>query len=227
VKSNNIYKPTIAIIGGTGKEGHGLALRWASVGYPIIIGSRQIDKAKAIANELNTVLNAKNIYGMLNNDAADCADISVLTIIHSAHEEILENLRNHLEGKILIDTTARVDYQNPEPPCPPSAARISQNILGSRVNVVAAFQNIPAYSLRKNLRQKIYSDVLVCADVCSAADTVIDLACAGGMNAYYAGNLDNAIVAEGITSILISINKHYKIKTATIAIKGFINTNQN
>jgi 8-hydroxy-5-deazaflavin:NADPH oxidoreductase len=212
--------PTIAILGGTGKEGPGLAMRWASTGYTIIIGSRQLEKAQATAAELNAALNINTIQAMENGPAARLADICVLTVVQAAHQAALESLKDDLQGKILVDATARVDFRDPRPPAPPSAARLAQNILGPGVRVVAAFQNAPAHSLKKNLGGSLNADVLVCADDLPAADRVIQLAQAGGMRAWYAGGLDNAIVVEGLTSILISLNQRYGVKTASIGVTG-------
>lgn len=212
--------PVIAILGGTGKEGPGLAMRWASAGYKIIIGSRQTEKAQRIADELNTQLEIDTIIGFENSQAARKADICVLTVVQSAHRSAVEGLKDDLSGKILVDATARVDFRDPKPPPPPAAARIAQDILGPDVKVVAAFQNVPAHALRKNLSGKINTDVLVCADDIEAAQEVIQLAEAGGMRAYYSGDLDNAIIVEGLTSILISLNKYYQVKTASIGVTG-------
>lgn len=212
--------PIIAILGGTGKEGPGLALRWASAGYPIIIGSRQAEKAQATAAELNERLGAQAARGLENGPAAREADICVLTVVQEAHQSALQSLRADLQGKILVDATARVDFRDPRPPGPPSAARIAQEILGPGVRVVGAFQNVPAHALKKNLGQKIDAEVLVCADDLAAAETVIELANAAGMAGFYAGGLDNALVVEGLTAILISLNKYYGVKTASIRMAG-------
>ena len=222
-------KPVIAVLGGTGKEGPGLALRWAWAGYLVLIGSRQAEKAQATAAELNSQLAAlgedggqklRPVQGLDNLTAARQADICVLTVVQSAHQEALLSVREALAGKILVDATARVDYRDPRPPEAPSAARQAQDLLGDQVRVVAAFQNVPAHVLKKNLDQPIPTDVLVCADDPQAAQEVIRLAEAGGMQAYYAGGLDNALVVEGLTALLISMNKHYGIKTASIGITG-------
>ncbi len=210
----------IAILGGTGNEGSALALRWASAGYKVIIGSRKIEKAQATAAELNKQSDIQKIFGMENSNAAKQADICVLTVVQEAHRLLLESLIDELQGKILVDATARVDFRDPRPPEPPSAARTAQTILGSKVKVVAAFQNIPAKSLKKDISLPINADVLICADDISAALQVIQLAQGIGLRGYYAGGLDNAIVVEGLASILISINKYYKIKTASISISG-------
>jgi len=212
-------KPTVAILGGTGNEGPGLAMRWAGAGYPIIIGSRKFEKAQGIASDLNEQLDGVSIKGLINSEAAKVADISVLTVVQSAHQVAVAGLKDELQGKILVDATARVEFRDPKPPSPPSAAEIAQEILGPGVKVVAAFQNVPAHLLR-SLDANITSEVLVCSDDIEAADQVIQLAKDGGMNAYYAGGLVNAVTVEGLTAILISINKHYKKKTASIQISG-------
>ncbi len=216
----DVNQPVIAILGGTGKEGPGLAMRWASAGYKIIIGSRQTEKAQRIADELNTQLELDTIVGFENSQAARKAEICVLTVVQSAHQSAVQSLKDDLRGKILVDATARVDFREPKPPSPPAAARIAQDILGPDVKVVAAFQNVPAHALRKDLSGKIDTDVLICADDLDAAQEVIQLAEAGGMRAYYSGGLDNAIVVEGLTSILISLNKYYQVKTASIGVTG-------
>jgi NADPH-dependent F420 reductase len=216
----NTTLPTIAILGGTGKEGPGLALRWLAAGYSIIIGSRQLEKAQATAAELNAQMNTDQVLGLENSQAARQADICVLTVMATAHQAALEGLIEALQGKILVDATARVDFRDPRPPAPPSAARLAQELLGPGVRVVAALQNVPAHALKKNLDQPLDTDVLVCADDLEAAEQVITLAKAAGARGYYAGGLDNAIVVEGITSLLLSINKRYGTKTATINVVG-------
>ncbi len=185
-----------------------------------IIGSRQEEKAQITAVELNTKLNHAEIRGMENREAAKQADISVLTVVQEAHQAALESLKDALRGKILVDATARVDFRDPRPPSPPAAAQVAQEILGSEVKVVAAFQNVPAHALKKNLGERIAADVLVCANDVEAAEKVMALAEAGGMNAFYAGGLDNAVIVEGLTSILISLNRYYGVKTASIHITG-------
>jgi NADPH-dependent F420 reductase len=211
---------TIAILGGTGNEGPGLAVRWANLGYQVIIGSRQEEKAKKTADELNQRLGIKTIQGFENGEAAHRAEICVLTVVHSAHAQAIESLKADLQGKILVDATARVDFPNAKPPSPPSAARYAQEKLGESVKVVAAFQNVPAAALHKNLDQPVESDVLICADDPQDATVVSTLVEDLGMNAYYAGDLDNAIVVEGLTAILISLNKYYRSKTASIQVSG-------
>jgi NADPH-dependent F420 reductase len=214
---------TIAVIGGTGREGPGLALRWAKSGrYQVIIGSRQQEKAERVAAELNARLGRNLIRGMVNPDAAAAADMVVLTVPYSAHVPILESIRAGLRGKILVDVT--VPLQPPKVSqvyIPPggSAAAEAQALLGSDVRVVAAFQNVGAAHLQ-DPDHPIESDVLVCGDDKEAKAEVITLAEAAGMRGLDAGPLQNAVVVEGLTAVLIGINIRYKAKGAGIRITG-------
>jgi NADPH-dependent F420 reductase len=212
--------PTIAIIGGSGKEGTGLALRWAHAGYKIVIGSRQVEKAKQAAERINTQLGIDSASGLENVEAVKLGGICVLTVVQLAHQQAIASLKDVLQGKILVDATSRVDYHDPRPPEPPSAGQLSQELLGVTVRVVAAFQNVPANSLYKAIDQPMDADVLVCSEDIQAAEQVIKLAQAAGMRGYYAGGLNNSIVVEGLTSVLISMNKYYKIKNASVRISG-------
>jgi NADPH-dependent F420 reductase len=169
---------------------------------------------------LNEALGLNTIRGLENGDAARQADICVLTVVATAHQPAVRGLVDELQGKIVVDATARVDFRDPRPPEPPAAARTAQDILGKGARVVAAFQNVPAHALRKNLDQPLNSDVIVCADDVEAAEQVVKLANAGSMRAYYAGGLDNAIIVEGLTALLIGMNKYYGTKTATIGVSG-------
>ncbi len=210
---------TIAILGGTGIEGSGLALRWAKAGYRIIIGSRAAERAAQAAASLNTQLGLDSVRGTDNLSAAGEADLVVLTVPAEAQMPTLESARAALGGKILVDATARVVAKDPRPPASPAAARLAQNLLGPGVRVVAAFQNVPAVSLKK-LEAELASDVLVCGDDADAKQQVIELATAAGMQAYDAGGLDNAVVVEGLTALLMSLNRKYKSKTGGIRVSG-------
>jgi NADPH-dependent F420 reductase len=214
---------TIAVIGGTGHEGPGLALRWAKSGpYRVIIGSRQPEKAERVATELNQRLGRDLIRGMANQDAAAAADLVVLTVPYSAHASTLESIRDQLAGKILVDVS--VPLQPPEVSrvhIPPggSAALEAQALLGDRVRVVAAFQNVGAAHL-KDPERPIDCDVLVCGDDQAAKAEAIALAGAAGTRGLDAGPLQNAVVVEGLTAVLIGINQRYKVRGAGIRISG-------
>lgn len=215
-------RPVIAILGGTGKEGSGLALRWAHAGHRVIVGSRLLGRAEAGAAELNAVLGRDAVVGLENEAAATQASIVVLAVPYAAQRATAEGVRSALAGKILIDVTV--------PLIPPNVARVRipdegsavqgiQTLLGGGVRVVSAFQNVSAHHL-KEIDHVIDCDVLVCADDPAAADTVIQLAESIGMNAFYAGALANSIAAEALTSVLIAINKKYKASASGIRITG-------
>jgi hypothetical protein len=211
---------TIAVIGGTGKEGSGLSLRWAHAGLDVIIGSRQLEKAGRVADELNEILGQPRIRGLVNREAAEAGDIVVLSVPYAAHRATLEDIRPALSGKILVDVTAPVDPKDPGRVRlleAGSAAVEGQQLLGDQVTVVAAFQNIAAGHL-KDMDHSIDSDVLVCGDDADAKQLVIELAEVAGMRGLDAGPLANAGVVEGLTSILIALNKRYKSRNAGIRI---------
>jgi NADPH-dependent F420 reductase len=217
--NNSSLLLSVAILGGTGKEGSGLALRWARAGYFVIIGSRSVERAAQTAHEINTQLGMDNSQGMDNEAACKAADIVVLTVPPEAQLNTLTGVKSLLAGKILVDATARVDAKDPKPPTGKSAAREAQDLLGADVHVVAAFQNVPAHALKK-LDVELASDVMVCGDNPEARAQVVKLAEAAGMQAYEAGGLDNGIVVEGLTALIIAMNKRYKSKVGGIRVSG-------
>ena len=211
---------SVAVIGGTGKEGSGLSLRWAHAGLNVIIGSRAAEKAERAATELNEILGKTVVRGLANRDAAEAAEIVVLSVPYAAHRATLADIKPALDGKILIDVTAPINLKNPGQVKlldSQSAAVEGQQFLGSQVIVVAAFQNIAAGHL-KDLDHEIDSDVLVCGDNETANEAAIALAEKAGMRALDAGPLINASVVEGLTAILIALNKRYKRRNAGIRI---------
>jgi len=211
--------PTVGILGGTGKEGSGLALRWAQNGYALIIGSRSVEKAEEAARLLKEKVPGVQVRGTDNAEAARTGDIVVLTVPHEAQLSTLEGVKAELQGKVLVDATARVDWRHPRPPEGKAAARMAQELLGPEVRVVAAFQNIPASALVRP-EQKLESDVLVCGDDPQARADVVRLAEGAGMDAYEAGGLDNGIVVEGLTALIIAMNKRYKSNACGIRMTG-------
>jgi len=213
----------IAIIGGTGKEGKGLAFRWAKAGYSVVIGSRQIEKAQIAADEINRLIgNPKEpVTGLDNYQAADWCDIAVITVPYAAHEAMLKDIRECLHGKTLIDVTVPlVPPKVTKIQLPPagSAAIEAKNILGEDVQVVSAFQNISYERLLND--EDIKCDVLVTGTSKEARTNVLNLVKMAGMTGWDAGPIENSIVAEGITSILIGINHQFGINNAGIIITG-------
>lgn len=210
---------TIAVLGGTGKEGTGLALRWVRAGHAIIIGSRSAERAAEAAAAMNAQAGGERVRGMSNEEAAAAGEIVVLTVPAEAQLPTLEAVQPQLQGKILVDATARVDARNPKPPEGKASARLAQELLGPGVRVVGAFQNVPAHAL-KQLDHELASDVMVTADDAEARAVVVQLAEDAGMRAYEAGGLDNGLVVEGLTALIIAMNKRYKSKTGGIRISG-------
>ena len=213
---------TVAIIGGTGKEGSGLALRWAKAGLNVVIGSRQREKAQRVAQKLSAKLQGESIRGLENRAAAETGDVVVLSVPYTAHRTILSDIRPALNGKVLIDVTNQVNPRQPNLDwlCDRGAAAVqAQAFLGPEVRVVAAFQNIAAPHLQ-DPEHPIDSDVLVCGDDPGAKAVAIELAQKAGMRAYDAGPLENAAVVEGLTVVLIAMNKRYKVKGAGIRVTG-------
>ncbi len=212
----------IAILGGTGKEGKGLAFRWARAGYKIIIGSRSLEKAEAAALGIRSyVPGTQLIEAMLNQDAAAAADLCVLTVPFTAHKEMLNNLKPFLQGKILIDVTVPLvppKVTRVQMPPAGSAAQEAQEILGDGVQVVSAFQNISYENLLT--QEDIDCDVLVCGSGKAARNTVLQLIKAADMVGWDAGPLENSVVAEGLTSVLIGINRQFGVKSSGIKITG-------
>ncbi len=214
--------PTVAVLGGTGKEGSGLALRWAHHGYDVIIGSRQQEKAESAAAELNALLGRDVVRGMANADAAQEASIVVLSVPYSAHRATLEGVLDEVQGKILVDVTVPIqppDFMLAILPPGRTAAEEAQALVGSAVRVVSAFQNVSAVHL-KDLGHGVDCDVLVSGDDAEAKEAVMALVEAAGMRGVDVGPLANAIVAESLTPVLLGINKRYKARGAGIRITG-------
>jgi NADPH-dependent F420 reductase len=213
---------TIAILGGTGNEGPGLALRWAKAGHTVIIGSRQADKAERVAAEINAKLGQSLITGTANADAARACEVAVLAVPYAAQNALLEGVKAELQGKTLINVNVAM--------LPPKVARVyipsegsaseqAQAILGPDVEVVAAFQNVGAHTLEDPVHA-VDCDVLVCGDKKAAKAVAIQLAEDIGTRGIDAGPLVNAKVVEGLTSILIGINIRYKVPGSGIRITG-------
>lgn len=215
-------KLTIAVLGGTGKEGSGLAMRWALSGYHVIVGSRDAERAASRAAEMNAELGGDYLTGLENAAAAAQADLVVLSVPYSAHQPTLEGVKDSLAGKVLVDLT--VPLQPPKVrtvhvPEGKSAALEAQAYLGDDVRVVAAFQNVSAEHLR-DPNHVVDCDVLVCGNDAAAKADVMKLVEATGMRGVDAGSLPNAVAVEALTPVLLYINKAYGIKGAGIRITG-------
>jgi len=212
----------IAILGGTGKEGGGLALRWASKGHRVIIGSRSIERAQAAAAAINERLGVSLATGNGFAAAAAEAEIVTLAVPYAAQQETAKEVASALVGKILIDVTVPLvppQVSRVQLPAGRSAVEALQELLGPEVRVVSAFQNISAHHL-DDLEAEVDCDVLVCADDKAAGEAVIALSAQIGLRAWYAGPLCNSVVSEGLTSVLIALNRRYKVPGSGIRITG-------
>ncbi len=212
---------TIAILGGTGDLGTGLAIRWSKAGYRIVIGSRTLEKAQAAVANLHAISPHTPADAMENPDAAAAGDIVVLTVPFAHQLSTLDSVRSGLTGKILIDVSVPLippkvgTVQLPEAGC---AGKQAQDFLGDDVMVVSAFQNVAAHLLQQDV--KIECDELVAGNKRAARAKVIALAEAAGMTAWHAGPIENGAAAEALTSVLIQINRRHDISHSGIKIIG-------
>jgi 8-hydroxy-5-deazaflavin:NADPH oxidoreductase len=213
---------SLAVIGGTGALGTGLAWRLARAGHRVVVGSRSAERAASAADEIKQRLAGKaDVAGMSNADAAAAADAVFITVPFGSHEIILKEIRPAVAGKIVVDATVPL-----LPPkvatfhAPPdgSAALAAQALLGDQVRIVSALHNVAAHKL--NADHLLECDVLVFSDDIAARQYVVELLKSMGLRAIHAGALANSVAAEAMTSILIGINKRYKVDGAGIRITG-------
>jgi hypothetical protein len=206
----------IAIVGGTGKLGAAIARRLAKAGHQVVIGSRSAESAARVADELGF-----GLAGLANPDAAKAADIVIVTVPFAAQAATLAEIAPYVTGKIVVDTTV--------PLVPPkvmrvqllpegSAAARAQGLLGEGVTLVSAFHNVAAHKLITD--EDIGCDVLVFGDDKAARGKVVALANAMGLRGLHGGALVNSAAAESLTSILIFLNKTYRVDGAGIRITG-------
>jgi NADPH-dependent F420 reductase len=208
--------PTIAVLGGSGELGSALARRWTEAGYPIIIGSRTIDRAFEAAAKISD-----HVRGAENVEAAEAADIIVLAVPYSNHAHILDSVRQVASGKIVLDAVVPLvppKVSVVQLPQGGSAALEAKAILGPDVKIVSAFHHVGAAKLHAG--GKVDCDVLVFGDDKAARDLAITLADAAGMRGIDGGVLANSVAAEALTSVLIGINRRYKVNGAGIRITG-------
>lgn len=210
----------IAILGGTGALGSGLAKRWAQNGYGVVLGSRSRDKAEAAARDMSNTLNVA-ITGNDNVGAARSADIIVIAVPYANHDAILDEIKSAVNGKIAVDAVVPLvppKVSVVQLPAGGSAAQIAQVRLGPECRVVSAFHNIGAAKLQAE--GFVDCDVLVFGDDKDARNTIIALANAAGTRGIDGGMLANSAAAEALTSVLIAINRRYKVNGAGIRITG-------
>jgi len=230
--TNNLgfNKKRISILGGTGKEGKGLAYRWVKAGYEVMIGSRNLEKAIIAVNDLKNILTselAKHLKSAINEDAAKEGEVIVMTVPFEAHQVMLESMKKYLIGKILIDVSVPLvppKVTKVQMPAAGSAAMEAFSILGADTRIASAFQNISYERLLND--EDIDCDVLVCGSDKETRQIVLNLVHDAGMIGWDAGPLENSMVVEGLTSILIGLNKQFGSHTAGIKITGILREKQ-
>lgn len=211
---------TIAVIGGSGALGSALGLRWLLAGHQILIGSRSQERAESAANDLSNQSGRDGVVGYVNERAAALADIVVLTVPYSAHQETLHEIVSSVQNKIVIETTVPLQ--------PPKVARVSlpqngsvgaitQSFFGESAQVVSALHTVSAAHL-SNLDNDLSGDVLVYGNQKEPRQIVIDLIKEIGLKGWHAGSIDNSAASEAMTSVLIFMNKHYGFDGAGIKI---------
>ncbi|HVO78734.1 MAG TPA: NADPH-dependent F420 reductase [Candidatus Bathyarchaeia archaeon] len=217
----------IAIVGGTGPEGSGLALRWARAGEQVVIGSRDAARAQATATtiaEKTGVLGS--VEGLENSQAVKMCDIVVLTVPFAAQAELLKQLKpSFRQGTVLLDATVPLAAAVGGRPTrllgvwQGSAAEQSAEILGKNVAVAAAFHSLSATLLDSD--QDVDCDVIVCSDDDRARQVASDLAVKiPGVRAIDGGKLENARIVESLTALLITLNIRHKVHGAGLRVTG-------
>ena len=210
---------TIAVLGGTGKEGKGLAYRWAKAGYRVLIGSRTSEKAVTAASEIMELLEgSSSVVGTTNLEATEQADIVVITVPYAGHRDTLESVKDALKGKLLVDVTVPLVPPKSKVQMPPagSAAQEAREIVGEEVEVAAAFHSVSHKLLMGE--EAVECDVLVTGTSKKARTETLTLVEATGLTGWDAGPIENSVVVEGLSSVLIHINKHYGSTHAGIKI---------
>jgi NADPH-dependent F420 reductase len=214
-------KPTVAVIGGTGTLGSGLARRLAMAGYQIVLGSRSAEKAEEAAKALALPAGAQRPRGASNAEAAKAAEVVLVTVPWESQARILDEIAAHVAGKLVVDTTVPlVPPRVARVQLPPehSAALAAQKRLGPGVRLVSAFHNVAGHKLQTDAA--VDCDVLVFGDDPKDREIVLGLAKAAGLRGVHAGPLANSVAAEALTSVLIGINRNYKVDGAGIRITG-------
>ncbi|OLR90197.1 NADPH-dependent F420 reductase [Actinokineospora bangkokensis] len=209
-----VSKLKVGVLGGTGPQGKGLALRWAAAGLSVVLGSRAAERAESAAAELREQAGVEHITGADNAGCAAEADVVLVAVPWDGHRELLESLREPLAGKIVIDCVNPLGFDKQGPFALPveegSAAQQAERVLPDS-RVTAAFHHVSAVSLADLSITDLAMDVLVLGDDREATDVVRALAdTVPGFRGVYGGRLRNAHQVEALTANLIAINRRYK-----------------
>ncbi|MBI4478591.1 MAG: NADPH-dependent F420 reductase [Acidobacteria bacterium] len=217
----------VALIGGTGDLGYGLALRWARAGVPIVIGSRDAGRAREAAQRVKAGAAASgSVEGYQNAEAAAKASVVVVSVPFPAQAGILKSIRGSLKNTLLVDTTVPLAATIGGRPTrllgiwEGSAAEQARDIVPAEIPVLAGFHNLSAEALQ-DLAQPLDCDVLICGDDAAAKERLYPLVkLIPGLRPLDAGALEMARMVESMTALLISINRRYKVHHAGLRITG-------
>ena len=212
----------IAIVGGTGNLGSALALRLGAPGVKVIIGSRDAQKAQTVVETLKPKMRAGELQGMTNQQAVQDANFVVIAVPYEGQAQMIQDLKGQVAGKIIIDAVVPLKKVKPFVPPAGSALQEAQQILGDEAPVIGALHNISAVDLGDV--QSSLGDVLVCGDDADAKQKVMDIIRRIGARAFDGGPASNAYVIEGITGVIIYLNRKYKSKHGSIKITGIDET---
>ncbi len=208
----------IAIVGGTGNLGSALALRLGAPGVKIIIGSRDAEKAKKAVASLKPRLRAGELEGLTNKEAVKGAEFVVIAVPYEGHAQMVSDLKGQLGGKIVIDAVVPLNKVKPFVPPAGSALLEAQQILAGEAPVIGALHNISAVDLGDV--DSPLGDVLVCGDNLEAKNKVMDIIERIGARAFDGGPASNAYIIEGLTGVIIHLNRKYKSRHGSIKISG-------
>lgn len=213
---------TVAILGGTGKEGTGLALRWGRAGHRMLIGSRSLERARSQAQELARQVPGGTFEGRTNEAAAREGDVVVIAVPYAGHRALLSELRLALAGKVVLDTVVPLDFGGRRlyaPPAEGSAGEEARAVLGDGARVVAGLHSLAAHELT-SLDHALDADVLLCGDDADAKSTASRLIQGLGVRCLDAGPLSMAPILEGLAAVMVRVNRRYRSKSAALRITG-------
>ncbi|KAA2263843.1 NADPH-dependent F420 reductase [Solihabitans fulvus] len=219
----DIRELTVGVLGGTGAQGKGLALRWAKAGVKVVIGSRSAERAEAAAEELRELAGVGHVSGADNRDCAAQSDIVLIAVPWDGHDALVASLREPLAGKIVVNCVNPLGFDKQGPfvlDVPEGSAAQQAASLLPESRVTAAFHHVSAVLLADLAVSEVDLDVLVLGDDREATDLVRELAeLIPGVRGVFGGRLRNAHQVEALTANLIAVNRRYKTH-AGIRITG-------
>ena len=208
----------VAIVGGTGNLGSALAVRLGAPGVKVIIGSRDPQKAQSVVNALKAKMRAGELEGASNRQAVKDAHFVIIAVPYEGQAQMVEDLKGQVSGKIIINTVVPLNKGRPFVPPAGSALQEAQQILGGEAPVIGALHNVSALDLGDV--ESSLGDVLVCGDNAEAKQKVMEIITRIGARTFDGGTAAHAYVIEGLTGVIIYLNRKYKSKHGSVRITG-------